>query len=262
MLKERRKRKILDLIEQEDQVHIPELARMFEVSEMTIRRDLEELDQIGVIQRIHGGALAVDTVGKKNEPPIVERSHEQADEKRIIAKKIASMVKDGEKIFLGSGTTALAIAEELRHHKNLTVLTNAITIVNALIPAKQITLIVLGGFLRRAEMSMIGHFTQAALEDLQVDKVIIGIRGIHLEHGLSSDNLQELLTDQAILKISQKVIVAADHTKFGHIAAIRTAPITAATQIVTDHQAPVNMIQEIEDLGVEVITAGRQTMLN
>ena len=255
MLKERRKRKILDLIEQEDQVHIPEMARLFDVSEMTIRRDLEELDHIGVITRIHGGALSVNQLGKKNEPPIVERSHEQADEKRLIAKTIAGMVHDGEKIFLGSGTTSLAIAEELKHHENLTVLTNAITVINALIPAKQITVIVLGGFLRRAEMSMIGHFTQAALEDLQVDKVIIGIRGIHLEHGLTSDNLQELLTDQAILKISQKIIVAADHTKFGYTAAIKTAPITTATQIVTDHQAPADMIQKIRALGVEVITA-------
>jgi DeoR/GlpR family transcriptional regulator of sugar metabolism len=165
------------------------------------------------------------------------------------------MVKEGEKIFLGSGTTTIAIAEELKDNKNLTVLTNAVTIVNTLIHAPQITLIVLGGFLRRTEMSMIGHFTEAALANLQVDKVIIGIRGIDLEHGLTSDNLQELITDQAILNISQNIIVAADHTKFGHVATIRTAPITRASIIVTDDKTPQKMAYDIEQLGVKVIIA-------
>jgi len=255
MLKEQRKRKIITLIEVENQVNINELAEGFDVSEMTIRRDLEELDQDGLIQRIHGGAIAIQETPKIIELPLLERSNEQAVEKRQIAKKVAGMVKEGEKIFLGSGTTTIAIAEELKDNKNLTVLTNAVTIVNTLIHAPQITLIVLGGFLRRTEMSMIGHFTEAALANLQVDKVIIGIRGIDLEHGLTSDNLQELITDQAILNISQNIIVAADHTKFGHVATIRTAPITRASIIVTDDKTPQKMAYDIEQLGVKVIIA-------
>lgn len=255
MLKEQRKRAIVDRIERDKQVFIADLAEQFDVSEMTIRRDLDELDHNGVIHRIHGGALAVPKIGTKNEPPVFERSNEQTEEKKHIAKTVAGMIQNGEKIFLGSGTTTLAVAENLTHHKDLTVLTNAITIVNCLIPIKHITLIVFGGFLRRAELSMVGHFTQSALKDIQVDKVVIGMRGIHIEQGLTCDHLQELQTDQAILQLSKNIIIAADHTKFGHVATIRTAPITTASTIVTDGKAPDDMIRRIRSLGIEVIKA-------
>lgn len=255
MLKEQRKRKILDLIETNSQVQITQLVELFDVSDMTIRRDLQDLDQRGLLKRIHGGAVSLRRQKKSIEPPIMERSEDQKSEKRQIAKKVVSLIQDGEKIFLGSGTTTLAVAEELKNHQNLTVITNAVTIINTLIPAAQITIIGLGGFLRRSEMSMIGHFTEAALANLQVDKVIIGIRGIDLEHGLTSDDLQELITDQAILKIGKEVIVAADHTKFGYVAAIRTAPITTATCFVTDDKVPDAMVDAIQKLGIRVIRA-------
>ncbi len=255
ILKEQRKRKILCLIEKNQQVHIAELSDLFNVSEMTIRRDLDDLADKKLIQRIHGGAVFSGDVGNKNEPPVMERCNEQEAEKQLIARKMAEIVQDGEKIFLGSGTTTLAIAEALKDHQDLTVITNAITIVNCLLPATHIKLVVMGGFLRRTEMSMIGHFTDAGLANLQVDRVIIGIRGIDLAYGLTSDHLQELTTDQAILKISDEIIVAADHTKFGHIAAIRTAPITVATKIVTDAQAPASLDLALAELGIELVRA-------
>lgn len=253
MLKGERHREILKVIENDSQVHVGELAERFAVSEMTIRRDLEELDQKGMIQRIHGGAVTRLEAHQRNEPPLFERADEQREEKRRIAKKVAGMVQDGEKIFLGSGTTTLAIAEELVERNNLTVLTNAITIVNCLAAASGITVIVLGGFLRRMEMSLIGHFTESALENLRVDKIIIGIRGIDPVYGLTSDNMQELFTDQAIMRISKTIIIVADYTKFGHIAAIRTAPITAVTKIVTDQKASSDMVTAIRRMGIEVI---------
>lgn len=255
MLKEHRKRKILDLVESHQQVLISDLVELFDVSNMTVRRDLKELDQEGLIRRIHGGAVSLRRRGAHNEPSLMERAEEQKLEKRQIAKQVAGLIKAGEKIFLGSGTTTLAIAEEIKSFNTLTVITNAITIVNALIPYPQITLISLGGFLRRSEMSMIGHFTEAALANLQVDKVIVGMRGIDLEHGLTSDDLQELITDQAILRIGKEVIVAADHTKFGYVAAIKTAPITAATRIVTDDHVPGRMLDAIREKGIDVIVA-------
>jgi DeoR/GlpR family transcriptional regulator of sugar metabolism len=255
MLKEQRKRKILNLIETNSQVQIAELVALFDVSDMTIRRDLQDLAQKGLIKRTHGGAVSVQHEKKNVEPPIIERSNDQKFEKRQIARKVAGLIRDGEKIFLGSGTTTLAIAEELKDHRNLTVITNAVTIINTLIPATQITIIGLGGFLRRSEMSMIGHFTEAALANLQVDKVIIGIRGIDLDYGLTSDDLQELITDQAILKIGKEVIVAADHTKFGYVAAIRTAPITMADMIVTDDKVPDEIVDAIRISGTQVIKA-------
>jgi DeoR/GlpR family transcriptional regulator of sugar metabolism len=110
-----------------------------------------------------------------------------------------------------------------------------------------------GGFLRRSELSLIGHFAEHTLQGLQVDKVIIGMRGIDPVKGLTSDNMDELMTDQAILNVSSNIIIVADHSKFGYVAAIRTAPVTAATTIVTDSGGPRDVIEAIRRMGVRII---------
>lgn len=253
MLKQQRHRRIQQIVEAQGQATVAELARQFGVTEMTIRRDLGELSVRGLIERIHGGGLVPERRAGLAEPPVLERIREQAEAKSRIARAVAAMIEADEKVFLGSGTTTLAVAEALKHRSGLTVVTNALTVANALVPCPEITVIVIGGFLRRSELSLIGHFAETAMHDLRVGKVIMGIRGIHPEHGLTSDHLQELMTDRAIMRMSDKVIVVADHTKFGHIAASRTAPLAAATMVVTDTQAPAHIVAAIRAAGVEVI---------
>ncbi len=124
---------------------------------------------------------------------------------------------------------------------------------NVLAGLSEIDTVVVGGFLRRSELSFIGHIAEATLQDLRVDKVIIGMRGIDPVHGLTSEHLEELKTDQAIIRMSDTVIVVADHTKFGRVATGRTAPITAASLIVTDTETPPEIIRAIRALGVEVV---------
>lgn len=253
MLKAERQRKILQEIESSHQVVVQDLVVSFGVSEMTIRRDLNELSERGLIQRTHGGAITLGGSRHNIEPPALERTLDQSEEKKRIGKAVAEMIHDGEKIFLGSGTTTLAVAQALYGRRNITVITNALSVANELVSSPGITVVVVGGFLRRSELSLIGHFTEAMLKNLYVDKVIIGIRGIDPDHGLTSDHLQELITDQAIMSISKTVIVVADHTKFGQVGAIRTAPVTAVQKIVSDHQAPYDLAEAIRVKGVEVI---------
>lgn len=253
MLKKERQREILKVVERAGKVEVDKLAKRLDVSLMTVRRDLTELGELGLIERVHGGALLQRDSQGDVEPPVVERSKQKNEVKASIGRAVAGMIKDGEKIFLGSGSTTLAVALSLLHHHNLTVITNAINVANALITASQIHVAVVGGFLRRSELSLIGYMAEHALQGLQVDKVIVGTRGIDPVKGLTNDNMDELITDQAIFNISRNIIVVADHSKFGHVAAIRTAPVTTAAKIVTDAGGPKDILQTIRQMGVQII---------
>jgi DeoR family transcriptional regulator of aga operon len=252
MLKKVRQREILKVIEDSGKVEVDVLSRRLEVSDMTIRRDLDELNQRGMVERVHGGALLVRN-SRDVEPPVIERKKVNPEIKRHIGTQVAGMIQDGEKIFLGSGSTTAAVAEAILNHRNLTVITNAMNIAYTMLSSPGTRVTLTGGFLRRSELSLIGHFAEHALEGVQVDKVIIGMRGIDPVKGLTSDNMDELMTDQAILNISRNIIVVADHTKLGHVAAIRTAPITAATTIVTNIGGPADILQAIRQMRVKVI---------
>ena len=145
----------------------------------------------------------------------MQRTAEQTSEKVRIGQAAADLIADGETVFLSSGTTVLEVARQLRGKRNLTVITNSLLVLNELADVPDITVICLGGMLRHSEMSLIGHITELALSELRADKVIIGIRAIDPENGLTSGYLPETMTDRAILKIGREVIVVADHTKCG-----------------------------------------------
>ena len=189
------------------------------------------------------------------ELPILYRESEQADEKARIGRLAAALVADKEAVFLGSGTTVLEVARNLRDRKQLTVITNSLPVLNMLVGLKEITVISLGGMLRDSELSFIGHITEQALAEVRVDKVIVGTRGLSLEHGLTNDYLQETLTDRAILKIGREVIIVADYSKVNRVATALLAPLDAMDILVTDSSADKKFLQEIKKLGIQVVTA-------
>jgi DeoR/GlpR family transcriptional regulator of sugar metabolism len=248
-----RLRQILEILEEEQQVTVAGLAGRLGVAEMTIRRDLRDLSSRGLLERTHGGAIMSERHRNLAEPPVLQRVDDQPGSKERIGQAVAKMILPGETVFIGSGTTALAVAQALTGREQLTVVTNALTVINALVSSPGITVVVVGGFLRRSELSLIGHLAETAMQDMRVDKVIMGMRGIHPEHGLTSDHMQELMTDRSILGISDQVIVVADHTKFGHVAASRTAAVTEARLIVTDTQASADVVAALSAMGVRVI---------
>jgi len=253
MFKKERQREILRLMDGRGTAQVQELSKRLRVSEMTVRRDLLELNDQGLLERVRGGALLQRDSHLRVEPPILERAQENAEIKRQIGWYVAQLVRDGEKIFLGSGSTTAAVAEALLHHQDLTVVTNALNIAYALLPAPGISVTMTGGFLRRSELSLIGHFAEHTLQGLRVDKAILGMRGIDPVKGLTSDNMEELMTDQAILRASKNILVGADHSKFGYVAAIRTAPVTAATTIISDSGGPKDIFEAIRKMGVRII---------
>jgi DeoR family transcriptional regulator of aga operon len=248
-----RQNQIVQLIARNQRITVAKICETFEVSEATARRDLEALAAQGKAQRVHGGAIVLQAAPP--ELPILQRQGEQADEKLRIGQATATLIQDGETIFLGSGTTVLEVARALRSRHNLTVITNSLPVVNALADLPDITLVCLGGILRPSELSFIGHITEQTLSEVRADKIIIGTRAINLEQGLTNDYLPETMTDRAILKAGREVIVVTDSSKFGRIATVLLAPIESIHTIVTDTRIPADFVSEIQARNIQLIQA-------
>lgn len=248
-----RQKQILSLLSQQGRLSVAEIVSQFSISEATARRDLESLASQGKAQRVHGGVIAVEQAPP--ELPILERDREQADEKSRIGRAAAKLVGNNETIFLGSGTTVVEIARNLREHKNLTVITNSLPVLNMLAGIKEITVVCLGGMLRESELSFIGHITEQALVEVRADKVFMGTRGVSLEHGLTNDYLQETLTDRAILKSGREIIIVADNTKINRLATVLLAPLNSMHMFVTDAEADKKFLQALKKQGINVIVA-------
>ncbi len=253
LLKEERQRLILESMQASGRATVYELSRRYNISEVTIRRDLSELAQNGKIRRTHRGALLLEN--GPIEPPVIQRMVQEDTCKACIGKAASALVKDGESIFLGSGSTTIYVARHLGNCKNLTVVTNALNIASELATVDQITLVVTGGLLRPTELSLIGHIAELSLQEVRVDKVIMGIPAISLEAGLTNDYLPEVMTDRGIIKMAPELIIVADHTKFGRIASAYLAPIERMTTLVTDQNTDPIILAGLRAKGINVIVA-------
>lgn len=248
-----RQNKILQWIKQRDRITVGEVCEHYAVSEATARRDLETLAATGRVQRVHGGAIAIEKAPP--EMPILQRQVDQIDEKQRIGVLAASLVKDGETIFLGSGTTVLEVARNLLERQNLTVITNSLPVIILLSDFSNITVVCVGGLLRPSEFSFIGHIAEQVLTEIRVDRVFIGVRAINIKEGLTNDYLPETLTDRAILNIGQHNIVVADHTKFGRTSTVLLVPIDDIHTIITGREASADFIKELTRKNINVFIA-------
>src|SRR5262245_8705351 len=246
-----RQEQLLRFVEQRQRATVIEISERFSISLATVRRDLEAMAGRGQIERFHGGAKAV----RKAPPelPVLQRAGDQSEEKWRIGRAAAELVQEGETVFLSSGTTTLEVARHLRNRQHLTVITNALPVINELIGLPTITVVGLGGLLRHSEMSMIGHLTEQALAEVHAHKIILGIRALDIERGLTNDYLPETMTDRAILAGGGEVIIVADHTKFRRVSTAFVAPITAMQTLVTDAKAPSDFVAALTDRGIRVL---------
>lgn len=244
---------IVAFIQAHRRATVEELSAQFGVSEATIRRDLEKLDALGALRRAHGGAVAHERA--QPELPMLRRAGEHAAEKRSIGAAAADLVRDGETIILGSGSTTLEVARALAGRRGLRVITNALNVAALLADLPDIEVVVTGGLLRSTEQSMIGHLTERAFGELRADKVIMGIRALSAAEGLSNEYGLETSVDRAMLHCAPQLVVVADHSKLGKIATVVIAPATAIHTLVTSELAPPDLLDELRRLGVNVVVA-------
>lgn len=252
-LKEERQQLILEVLREDRRATVAELSHRFDVSQVTVRRDLRELAARGVLRRAHGGAFAA--VPAPPEPPVVQRMTQAENCKACIGRAAAALVADGESVFIGSGSTAAYVARYLAGRKGLTVVTNAITVATELARADGVTVVVTGGMMRASELSLVGHITEQSLREVRVDRVIMGMQAISLEEGMTNDYLPEVMTDRTIIEMAPELIVVADHTKFGKVASAYIAPVGRISTLVTDSEADLEILSRLEEMGIRIIVA-------
>ncbi len=249
---ELRREKIREYLLRNRSAEVKDLVHYLNASEATIRRDLLALLKESGFTRMHGG-ISIDET--KTELSVAQRGYLQTDKKRLIGKKAAELVNDGEVIFLGTGSTTIEVANNLTGRRNLTVITNSLPIVSTLVDNPGIDLVVTGGALRRPELSFIGHIVEKALSELRADKVIIGIQGIHPERGLTNEFLPEAILDRVLVHFAPQLIIVADGSKLGKIKASFVGGIENVGILVTDSSADKTILDDLEKHGVKVILA-------
>lgn len=250
-LKEGRRLRVVQIIRDKNKVSIAELSREMSVSEITIRRDLQDLSERGIIERVYGGAI----IAKPNliDLPVLQRIQKEKELKELIGFAAAALIKDGESVFIGSGSTTAYVARNLVNRKRLTIITNALNVGMEFSDSEGITVVVVGGMMRPSELSLIGHIADQALHEVRVDKVIMGITAISVTAGLSNDYLPEVMTDRAIFDMAPEVILVADHTKFGKVASGYVAPLNRITTLITDNKTNLDYLDQIRNMGINVI---------
>lgn len=230
MFAEERRNEILNLIESGKPVKVGDLSQRFGVSESTIRRDLQELENGGVIQRTHGGAISVQS---SFELSYQEKEVRNFEEKQKIAKAAAELVKDGESVFLDSGTTTLQIALALRG-KSITVATNSMDVAQVFSDDSSVEVIVLGGSLRKSIRSLVGYLTNEMLGRLHFDKVFLAANAVDPELGVTTPNLLEAETKSHMVRAGKEVILVMDHSKIWEKSMCKICSLDEINLLLTD----------------------------
>ncbi len=252
MFAEQRQQKILARLASHQSVRVSELASFFNASEASIRRDLQCLDQAGLLGRTHGGAVGGQT--SSFEPSLAEKEDRLKDEKAAIAREAVALIEDGEAIMLDAGSTTLQIARQLRQRRHNTIVTNAVNIACELATA-DLDVTLTGGTLRHLTFSLVGPIEETTLAGLHVDKLFLATNGVDLRRGLTTPNLAEAQAKRAMIESAREVIVVADHSKLGRISFCQFCPLTRISCLITDAGAPSEFLAALEQQQVKVLVA-------
>jgi len=253
MISDQRHQTIINLLEDLGAVTVSDLVKEFKVSEMTIRRDLDILENQGLLRRVHGGA--VSRRGRSYEPPFMLRTSENLENKIRISQAAADLIQNGDSITLDVGTTTLEIARHLQNKQDLTVITPSLQIANELINHPGIRLILTGGILRIGELSMVGHLAERIFEDFFVDKLFLGAGAVDLKTGISEFNIEDALVKRAMVKSAKSVVLVADSSKFNQVAFTSIVPLSDIHTIITDKELDPRLAAQIQAKGIELILA-------
>jgi DeoR/GlpR family transcriptional regulator of sugar metabolism len=245
-----RRREILKLVDQTGQISVRELSRQYNVSEVTIRSDLEILAEKQLIERTHGGAMALN---RDVALLISHRRSQQVEEKERIGAYCASLVENGDSIFLDISTTALALSYHLKDHQNLTVVTNSFTTAQELVEAEGVNVLMPGGNLRKETLSITGMEGLKWLQGYHFTKGFFGAHGITVEDGLTDVSLYEAEVKKQMVKQCKQVIGIFDATKWGRVGFASFATLNEVDFIVTDTAANAELVDAVRNNSIDVI---------
>ncbi len=233
-------------------VRVAALSRELDVSEVTIRSDLARLEQEGFARRTHGGAVLAR--GTRFERPFAEQEARFREEKQRIGAAAAALIEDGDTIILDVGTTTTEIARHLPPVTNLVVVTSALNIALELERHPGVTVVVTGGTLRPMQHSLVNPLATILLAQINADKLFLGCNGVSADKGITNSNLQEAEVKRAMIAAAKRVIVVADSSKIGAVAAAHVAPISVVHQLITDDHADEAEVERLRQRGIDVRT--------
>jgi DeoR/GlpR family transcriptional regulator of sugar metabolism len=236
------------------EVGIAELAAELDVSEMTIRRDLEELEDQGVARRVRGGAIA--TVRRSYEPPLATRATEAQDAKRRIAEAAAEYIEFGETAILDVGSTTFALAQRLRGRGGFTIVTPSVQAAAELAGDPNTRVILTGGIVRPGELSLIGDLAERTFYQLNCDVLFLGVGGIDAEKGLTEYNLDDTRVKRAAIKAASRKVALADQTKLGRVCLAAIASLSEIDVLITDAALSHPVLAAVREAGVEIVSVG------
>jgi DeoR/GlpR family transcriptional regulator of sugar metabolism len=258
MLAQQRQVRILELVRRQGGVRVGDLVAEFGVSDMTIRRDLDALAERNLIAKVHGGATELGPLGlAAHEPGFTIKSSQQEDEKRAIADQAASLVEPGSAIGLSAGTTVSVLAPRLVDVPGLTVLTNSIPVADVFYRVGRVdhTVILTGG-VRTPSDALVGSLAVDAIGSLNLDMVFLGVHGMSGRVGFTTPNVHEAEVDRAFVRSAQRLVVLADHTKWGTIGLCTIAPLSAADLLITDDRIADDAVEPLRAHVGELVVVG------
>lgn len=241
---------IIDLLEENGKVRVHDLSKLFDVSAVTIRKDLKLLEDKGILFRSYGGASKVNPY--ITEQPINEKEFLYAEVKRKIGKEAVKLIKDDNAVIIASGTTVLALAREMKPNKHMIVITASLNIALELNKEAHIEVLQLGGSLRKASQSIVGPWGEEMLKKFYCNKLFLGADGLDLEFGLTTTSMTEAHLNKQMIKAAQKTIVLIDSSKFGRRGFGKICGLEDIEQIITDSQAPEEYVKALREKGIEV----------
>lgn len=256
-MKETRQSKILEMLDEQTLVTVVDLGAVFGVSEMTIRRDLLELEDAGLVRRVHGGATRA--IGRAFEPSFRMRQASSSAGKRAIAQAAAALIVDGDAIGLDVGSTVLEMVPEFVHVDNLTVVTASLRVANKVAELhaleRSLRLMLTGGITRAGELSMVGQKAVDFYRGIRLDKAFISIGGISLESGGTEFNVDDADVKRAMIGSSREVILLADSSKFTQTGFAHVIDLAQASRVITDSAIDPEVLAQLRAAGVVVDVA-------
>ena len=252
MLAIERRNKIILILQKEGRVLVSDLSKAFDVTEETIRRDLEKLEQEGFAKKTYGGAIANESAYV--DQPFTVRKTSNVIKKQAIAEIVASVIQDGDHIMIDSSSTSGYIAKQLKNKKELTIITNSVEILYDLSDVAGWKVLSTGGVLKEGSLSLLGHQAEEVISSFHVDKAIISCKGVDLEKGISDSNEMEAYIKQRMIASANVIILAVDSSKLDKISFTKICDISDVDMIVTDSIPDQRWDSVTSSLNVDLVT--------
>lgn len=253
MLKKKRQAHIMEVLIKEEAMSVSELAELLDVSSVTIRKDLNELEQAGKLYRSHGKARIINPFTLNRS--VSEKEKMAPEQKDAIGREAAKLIDRDDSIIIASGTTVHALARNIKPIHRLTVVTASLQVSVILSQDESNDIIQLGGMLRHSSLSVVGQYSKSILENCSFSKLFIGVDGIDFNYGFTTTDMREAELNQQMMRAAQKVIVLADSTKFGRRGFAKIGNIEDIDMVITDSGVNPNVVKQIKEHGIEVIVA-------